>query len=403
MRRALALLTTVALIGACTDRTTTGPESGVAAIEDNGSAVASGAMGGNGAAASNVRVASVNVYFGAPVDPILDAPENEIPFKVAEAWAIVEQTDFPSRARALAAELAKNKPHLIGLQEVAILRTEPVFDPTSPAEDEYLDFLAIIVDELAARNASYSVAISLATTDVELPKFDGVTDEGQPIISGVRLTDRDVILVRSDVPWTEEAAALYSVFLGPSYDPSIPIPIDVLRGWTAVTATVHGMDIRFVNTHLESEDRGPLHQIRTGQAFELSQVLMTESRPLIVVGDFNSGPGRPLGEGEYPAYQLLMDAGYTDAWLLQPGKLDDGFTCCHVGDLSNVAPGFEQRIDLILLRNMDGLGPHSGMPLVQASLFNDQTKDLKRYGVWSSDHAHLAAHIVLPNPQVAVK
>jgi hypothetical protein len=403
MRRALVLLTTIALIGACTDRTATGPESGVAAMEDDGSAIASGAMEGNGTAASNVRVASVNVYFGAPVEPVLDAPQDSIPFRVAEAWAILELTDFPSRARALAAELAKSKPHLIGLQEVADLRTEPVFDPDSPAEDEYLDFLTILVEELAARNVDYDVAISLTTTDIELPKFDGVTDEGQPIISGVRLIDRDAILVRSDVPWSEEASNLYSVFLGPSYDPNIPIPIDVLRGWTAVTASVHGTDFRFVNTHLESEDRGPLHQIRTGQAQELALTFMGESRPLIVVGDFNSGPGRPLGEDEYPAYQLLTDAGFTDAWLLQPGKIDEGFTCCHDGDLSNTQPGFLQRIDLVLLRNMNGLGPQGGMPQVQASVFNNEPKDLKKYGVWSSDHGHVVAHIVLPKPQMAKK
>ena len=52
---------------------------------------------------------------------------------------------------------------------------------------------------------------------------------------------------------------------------------------------------------------------------------------------------------------------------------------------------------------MHGFGPQGGMPLVQASLFNDQSKDLKKYGVWSSDHAHVAAHIVLPNPQMAKK
>lgn len=397
MKRILFLFTAAMFVGACTDGTVTGPAAGVAGAEGGDPALAAWS------AASNVTAASVNVYFGAPVEPVLDAPPDQIPIAVAEAWAILEQTDFPARARALAAALASTKPQLIGLQEVALLRTEPVFDPTTPAETEYLDFLTIIVDELAARNMDYDVAVSLTTTDVELPKFDGVDDSGQPIVSGIRLTDRDAILVRSDVPWSEEASGLYSVFLGPSYDPSIPIPIDVLRGWTAVTATVHGMDFRFVNTHLESEDRGPLHQIRTGQAYELTQVLMGESRPLILVGDFNSGPGRPLGDGEYPAYQLLLDAGFADAWLQQPGKIGDGFTCCHTGDLSNVDPQFTQRLDLMLLRNMAGLGPRGGLPLVQASLLNDEAKDLKRYGVWSSDHAHLAAHLVLPNPQMAAK
>ena len=55
--------------------------------------------------------------------------------------------------------------------------------------------------------------------------LDGLIPEG---------IDRDAILVRSDVPWSEEASNLYSVFLGPDIVPTIPI--NVLRGWTAVTA-----------------------------------------------------------------------------------------------------------------------------------------------------------------------
>ena len=29
---------------------------------------------------------------------------------------------------------------------------------------------------------------------------------------------------------------------------------------------------------------------------------------------------------------------YADAWDLQPGPMDSGFTCCHAGDLSNAQP-----------------------------------------------------------------
>ena len=76
MKRAFILLTAAALTGACSDRTATGPASGVAAVEDGGLALSFGAIGSNGTAASNVRVASVNMYFGAPVDPILNAPED---------------------------------------------------------------------------------------------------------------------------------------------------------------------------------------------------------------------------------------------------------------------------------------------------------------------------------------
>jgi hypothetical protein len=393
----LSLLVIPALaLSACAERPVAGPAHGVAGFEsaqlDARAAVAAG----------DLTVASVNMYFGAPVDQIIDAPAEEVPAAVAEAWAILIQTDFPARARASAAQLAKHRPHLIGLQEAALLRTEPVFDPSTPAETEFLDFLTILVDELADVGAYYEVAVSQTTTDIELPKLEGVTPGGQPILSGVRLTDRDVILVRSDVAWSNAMSSLYSVFLGPSYDPTIPIAIDVLRGWTAVTATVSGIDVRFANTHLESEDRGPLHQIRTGQAFELTQVMMGETLPLIVVGDFNSGPGRPLGEGEYPAYDLMLDAGYTDVWTHPSAPSARGNSCCHADDLSNTRPQFAQRIDLIFAKNLAGLMQPSGKTLWQSQLLNDQVGDLKKYGVWSSDHAAVVSRLVLPNPQVAM-
>jgi hypothetical protein len=393
----LSLLVIPALaLSACAERPVAGPAHGVAGFEsaqlDARAAVAAG----------DLTVASVNMYFGAPVDQIIDAPAEEVPAAVAEAWAILIQTDFPARARASAAQLAKHRPHLIGLQEAALLRTEPVFDPSTPAETEFLDFLTILVDELADVGAYYEVAVSQTTTDIELPKLEGVTPGGQPILSGVRLTDRDVILVRSDVAWSNAMSSLYSVFLGPSYDPTIPIAIDVLRGWTAVTATVSGIDVRFANTHLESEDRGPLHQIRTGQAFELTQVMMGETLPLIVVGDFNSGPGRPLGEGEYPAYDLMLDAGYTDVWTHPSAPSARGNSCCHADDLSNTRPQFAQRIDLIFAKNLAGLMQPSGKTLWQSQLLNDQVGDLKKYGVWSSDHAAIVSRLVLPNPQVAM-
>jgi len=384
---------------ACSDRPVTG-------VVDDAAMVGGQEPSYGMAAASNLKVATVNMYFGAPVEPILDAPEEEIPLRVAEAWAIVAQTDFPARARALAAQLATAKPHLIGLQEVAILRTEEVYDPTSAAETVYLDFLEILLADLEARNVHYVPAVQIVTTDVELPKLDSVVND-VPFVSGVRLTDRDVILVRADVPFTDPFTYYYTAFLGPSFDPSIPIPVDVLRGISAVTATVHGTDFRFVNTHLESEDRGGLFAIRNAQAYELTQVLaatVPSTQPIIVVGDFNSGPGRPVSEGESPtAYELMLGSGFLDAWLLQPGPELPGFTCCHAGDLSNALPMFDQRIDLVFLANMNGLGKQGATPIVQAYLLNDRQQDLKKYGVWFSDHAATVAHIVLPNPQMAMR
>jgi endonuclease/exonuclease/phosphatase family metal-dependent hydrolase len=350
--------------------------------------------------ATHIKVMSQNLYFGAPVEPIISAPDPiSAAIAVDEAWDIMVATNFPVRAEAMAKEMAKAKPHLIGLQEVAIYRTEEVFNPNHDATQVFQDFLAILLDELENRNAHYDVAVELTTTDVEFPKFEGFDDVGDPILSGVRLTDRDVILVRSDVEWTDATSDLYGLWFGPSSPISIPIPVDVLRGWGAVTATIGGHDYRFVNTHLESEDQQGLHFIRTAQAEELANVLAEETLPLIVVGDFNSGPGRPVQPGEDPtAYDLLLYLGYRDLWVDGMSAKGEN-TCCHAGDLSNMWPTHDQRIDLVLYRNFDLGQP----PLAWSKVVNDKRHDLRRYGTWFSDHAGVISWIVFPRSRMVVE
>ncbi|MDH3457700.1 MAG: endonuclease/exonuclease/phosphatase family protein [Gemmatimonadota bacterium] len=389
MKRILLLVAIPLVLAACADRVPTGLSGEAAVLEQPAFKSAN--------SASNLTVASVNMYFGASVEEIIDAAPEQVPVEVAKAWAILLQTDFPARARAMAAELAKAKPHLIGLQEAAILKTEEFFDPTSEAtEVVFFDFLEVLLQELHAWNAHYEVAVMQTDANVELPKLEDPF--GTPYLSGVRLIDRDVILARSDVPVRDPAKALFAFWLGPATTGGV-VPIDVFRGWTAVTATVHGQDYRFVNTHLESEDRLGLHQIRTAQAFELTQVLAGETLPLIVLGDFNSGPGRPVSDGETPAYDLLIGSGYMDAGLLLSGSKTPENTCCHESDLSNMSADLDQRIDLVFVTNMMDLGKKGGMPIVQMSLLNEEYRDLRKYGVWSSDHASVIARFTLPNPQ----
>jgi hypothetical protein len=385
MKRLVLMGLVVIAVAACADRDVTGVNN-EAAILEAGPAfhIAHGA--------GDLKVMSQNMYFGAPVEPIIGAPDPlSAAMAVADAWNTVIQTDFPSRASAMADEIAMAMPHLIGLQEVAILRTEPAFDPTSEATTVFLDFLEILLDELDARGAHYDVAVELTTTDVEFPKFDG-WDGQTPILSGVRLTDRDVILARQDVAVSDPAAALYSNWFGPHAPVPVPIPVDVYRGWSAVTATVDGRDIRFVNTHLESEDQQGLHAIRSAQAYELMLVLGAEALPLIVVGDFNSGPGRPVSEDEVPAYSMMLDGGYMDLWSDGISPKGRGDTCCHAGDLSNRKPMMDQRIDLVLYRNFE-LGRRS---LAWSSLVNEKRQDLVRHGTWSSDHAGVISWLVFP-------
>ena len=64
-----------------------------------------------------------NVYLGADLIPLATAPD-EAAFEQAAAqrFQTVAKNDFPTRAKALAKEIAKNKPDIIGVQEATVWR-----------------------------------------------------------------------------------------------------------------------------------------------------------------------------------------------------------------------------------------------------------------------------------------
>jgi endonuclease/exonuclease/phosphatase family metal-dependent hydrolase len=118
-------------------------------------------------------------------------------------------------------------------------------------------------------------------------------------------------------------------------------------------------------------------------------VLSTVGGPVILVGDFNSGPGRPPADGGQATYDLITAFGFGDAWMTKRPATQDGFTCCHAGDLSNRHPNLTQRIDVVFSRGVDGL-------LANAALVGSTTGDWAARGVWPSDHAGVTARWVVP-------
>lgn len=155
---------------------------------------------------------------------------------------------------------------------------------------------------------------------------------------------------------------------------TLPLPsgIEISRGWAAVDASVEGRTYRIVGTHLESD----VPIVRLAQASERLQLFGGETRPLVVLGDFNSGPGRP----ETQAYQLMVASRYLDVWTARAGHEgpSDGYTCCHAGDLSNAEPTLVQRIDLIFARNL-GIG--LGQTVARVDVVGDAAADRQRWGV----------------------
>jgi hypothetical protein len=223
----------------------------------------------------------------------------------------------------------------------------------------------------------------------------------------VRVTDRDVILARSDVVTT--VVPLGTVCAEPSGDgcnydvvASVNSPvgeIKVERGFVAVDASIGSDNVRFVNTHMEEKEINPaqpnpmIRVIQSSQAFELISILASfpnpSNLPIMVVGDTNSSPqDQTVVVGPYtavPPYEQFVDAGYIDAWTLRPGK-PPGLTCCQDPDLLNPDSNLYERVDVTFLSD-EPLGR------VMANDVGNDEADKTPSGLWPSDHAGVVTRL----------
>lgn len=327
-------------------------------------------------------VMTQNVYYGFDVDPLLGAQNpDDIPVLAAQAFQQLLATNFPERAEAMADEIARKKPHLIGLQEVALIRSQSPGDAvvggTVPAETVVFDYLEILRAALAARGLDYRVAGKVQNVDVELPMLVGVSPLA---FDDIRLTDFDVVLARGDVALSNAVAV--------NYQAKLPVPnlgLEIPRGYVAVDAVVGSRAYRFATTHLEDT---PFPDVQLAQAQELAAALSSETKPVILVGDFNS----PAPDGG--AYPFLASQGYVDAWTrnFRPGA-GAGLTWGHTPDLLNPADQFTVRIDLVWVHQNHPAGPLA----VSAEVWGDQLSERTASGLWPSDHGAVVASLLVPD------
>lgn len=327
-----------------------------------------------------LRVMTRNLYLGADLAPVLAAGNPQaLVAAVTAVYANVQATNFPERAKALADEIADSDPHLVGLQEAALWRSQTPADPSSPAENIEYDFLKILLDELSARGKHYAaVATVTVGSDFEAPRImpgGGLQD--------IRLTDRDVLLKRTDLPArafsvANAQAARFQRHVEvciPSGCPEGALRIRVERGWVAADATVRGHTTRVVSTHLEPGSP----TVREAQADELLAGPLNTAHPAVLFGDLNSAPGTPT-------HNRLLGAGFTDAWTATHPR-DPGFTCCQDADLRNPTSELTQRIDYVLFR-----GPISALA---SQRVGDNQADRTPSGLWPSDHAGVRSVLLL--------
>jgi hypothetical protein len=324
-----------------------------------------------------ITVMTRNLYLGADLDPIFEAASTggDVIGATTQTWQTVQATNFPERAEALAGEIDDSDPLLVGLQEVSLFRTGPAdsfsSNPT-PAEHVEYDYLKILLRELYERDLRYVPVTITESADGETP---GITDEG---LKDIRLTDRDVILVRMNLPTSKPQLSNPQTGNFVNY---VSAPLPLLRGWGSIDVTLRGKTFRFINTHLEEE--GPFSQIQVAQGNEILSGPANTSLPVILVGDFNS-----LADSSgTPTYSNLIEAGFADAWnLTHPGE--PGYTWGHAENLRNEEPNLTQRLDLVLFR--DGLS-EGGLCALDADVVGDEPEDRTPSGLWPSDHAGVVA------------
>lgn len=326
--------------------------------------------------ATQLRFLSRNLYIGTDLDPVVGAlaspsPADDIPALLG-AVANIRATDYAARAVALANEIQRERPQVIGLQEAWDVNVN--LTPLGLNVILNVDFLAVLQGELASRGLHYDVAAT----------FQGVTAAPLP---GISVIDRDIILVDASQVTVDPASVVSQAFLANIGD--VAPGVSVRRGWVAVSATVAGEAMRIVNTHLEAGESAQLTQLRAFQTGQLMQTLAAHPRAL-VMGDFNDVPGSPT-------HQLVTGAGFTDAWsAMRPGV--EGLTCCHseVLDNTRAQDAFWKRIDYIFAR---GLSAQNGHLLGRISLLGTTPSDRlagPSWMIWPSDHAGIALQVVLP-------
>jgi Endonuclease/Exonuclease/phosphatase family len=333
--------------------------------------VTSSAAPAESAPRRTITVMTRNLYLGASLDPILHAKSAAEAFQAVEdAWAQVQANDFPQRARAIAAEIARARPDVVGVQEMPLYRTQTPADfKLTPATHVALDYRRVLAAALKARKLPYRFVSVNVNTDAELPG-------GNPPKTDVRLTMRNAILIRTDGGikirrvGAGNFATTYPIFGG---------LVVAVRGWAYVDASLGGRKFRVIDTHLEAFNR----QVQEQQTKELLAGPAATKLPVVLVGDLNSRPDNSTTA----SYTMLTGGRFQDTWpQAYPNAL--GLTCCHDSDLRQPGRPFYERIDFVLARG--------GFKGVRGAVTGEVPSTRTAGGLWPADHGGLWMTLRLP-------
>lgn len=360
MKNLLYLTASLALLAACL----------------NASALGQSLSNGKG----DLRVMTYNANEGTDFLEVQQATD-PISFLVAVGQTItqVRETNPPARMQALAKQIIAASPALVSLQELDQWSTGPL-DPlrfTCGSMTQEFDMLQELQDALAAQGAHYKLAVQ--APQYAFPPTPGLILPGTLLC--VQVVNYVAILTRTDLDpskfqWSNPQSGQYaSTLFFPTPIGTLPLP----RAWVSVDAMSHSKAFRFIGTHLESVDP----TIREQQGAELRTGPANTSLPIVVAMDSNA---QAAPSPQDPTYADFTLAGYADVWSeIFPSV--PGLTCCQAELDNNPVSQLYQRIDLILT-----LGPVEAQNI---ALFGATPASKTPDGLWPSDHAGVAAQLVV--------
>ena len=351
----------------------------------------------------SVTVMTQNLYQGTEFAHIRVLAQSKVPVSFNEAiaattadYATYLATRFKDRAKQIAAEIARNEPALVGLQEVATWH-KGAFDPSKPfalPPEVSEDFTKVLVEALAADGIHYQAVSQTARPEgnftLAFPVAPGPLPYG---LTAVGMVERGVILARSDLPpgqlkLSNPQSGTYSCeFCKVTLEnPITKEVIPFTDSWESIDAKVRGKTFRFITTHLDALE--PSGIVRYLQAKELLEGPANTSLPVIVTGDMNAGPNTPPSGTGPAAYGAFIAGGLSDSWTAA-GLGAPPLTCCHLAfeDLVN-----DPNAEFTAGQELDHVFTRGGFSVLDEHLVgNTVPKPPPVPFIWPSDHAGMVA------------
>ncbi|HET6794281.1 MAG TPA: endonuclease/exonuclease/phosphatase family protein [Acidimicrobiales bacterium] len=312
-----------------------------------------------------LTVMTRNMYFGADLSPLFGATAAQLPALSAAAYKQMQANVPADRMVSLANEIARARPDLVALQEAVEWKVQA---PAAAQPAPLYDFVALLLQDLGKAGAHYGVVSTSNGFAGALPV---------PGVGVVSLQDRDVVLSRANVAGLSLSNPKAGTYTDKLMLTVAGVQIPVVRGWASIDGSLSGRPFAFVGTHLEAYS----DPVRDAQEAQLLSMVGSEQVPVILAGDFNS-PATGTGSN---AYQVARQHGLGDAWL-EANPSSPGNTYGYSADLTTGS--MYQRIDFVLLK-----GPFKAERAVVVGV---DPAEKTPTGRWPSDHAGLAAQLVVP-------